>query len=160
MSFLAPAPVTDSGETIANDGFFPDIEIEALRLTQRLDGTVTPPRLRAEAVEAMASVNAALSRWRDARRADGFETLAEVTSVDGRAVEKIAGNSVLVHRYKRAVFCWAHASLIEKYRNFDATGAGVKLDDVTRPGADELRRDAAWAISDITGRRRTTVELI
>ncbi|VVD78589.1 head completion/stabilization protein [Pandoraea fibrosis] len=160
MAFLAPAPATDTGEVIKNDGFFPDIDIDAMRQTQRIDGTVTTPRLKAEAIEAMASINAALSDWRVARKAEGFGRLADVASLDGKPVETIDGKSIFFHRYTRAVFCWAHANLIERYRNFDATGAGVKLDDVTRPGADELRRDAAWAINDIAGRPRTTVDLI
>ncbi|MCI3205821.1 MULTISPECIES: head completion/stabilization protein [Pandoraea] len=160
MSFLAAAPTTDAGETVKNDGFFPDIDITTMRDTQRLDGTVTEPRLKAEVIEAMLYVNGALSNWRSQRVAEGFETLADVKTVGGRAVPEVAGTTAFVIRYTRAVFCWAHASLIERYRNFDATATARKEDDVTRPGADELRRDANWAINDITGATRSTVELI
>lgn len=160
MSFLAPAQTTDADETIENDGFFPDIDLSAMRDTQRLDGTVTAPRLKAEVVEAILSVNAALGAWRAKREAEGFATLADVSAVDGQPVPKVGGKRVHEHRYARAVYCWAHASLIERYRNFDATATARKDDDTTRPGADELRRDALWAINDILGQRRSTVELI
>lgn len=160
MSFLAPAPTTDDGVVIKNDGFFPDIDLDAMRDTQRLDGTVTAPRLQAEVLEAMLHANDELSAWRALREAEGYTSLADVKCVDGRPVPEVGGKTALELRYTRAVFCWAHANVIERYRNFDATGAGAKLDDATRPGADELRRDAAWAINDIAGVARTTVELI
>ncbi|AIU27193.1 hypothetical protein LV28_12255 [Pandoraea pnomenusa] len=160
MSFLAPAPTTDDGVVIKNDGFFPDIDLDAMRDTQRLDGTVTTVRLQAEVVEAMLHANAELSAWRALREAEGYTSLADVKRVDGRPVPEVGGKTALELRYTRAVYCWANANLIERYRNFDATATARKEDEVSRPGADELRRDAAWAINDIAGQRRITVELI
>ncbi len=160
MSFLAPAPIPDTGVSIKNDTFFPDIDLDAMRDVQRLDGTVTAPRLKAEVEEAMLYVNGALSTWRAQRTAEGYTSLADVKSVGGNPVAEIDGKTALELRYTRAVFCWANANLIERYRNFDATATGRKEDDAARPGADELRRDAAWAINDIAGVSRNTVELI
>ncbi|MCO1344221.1 head completion/stabilization protein [Burkholderia multivorans] len=54
----------------------------------------------------------------------------------------------------------AKATLIERYRDYDTTGDGARRADELEPQSDELRRDARWAISDIVGRPRVTVELI
>ncbi|TAL53833.1 head completion/stabilization protein [Pandoraea sp.] len=153
MSFIASSPGSPSRTLLANDGFFPAIDLAALRAVQRLDGTVTHERLAHETIEAMLAVNSELAAWRAAQQAAGHATLAEVPA---RAVD---GTSALVLRYRRAVYCLAHASLIERYRNFDATGARAEATSELPP-ADELRRDARWAVRDILGRARGTVALI
>ena len=120
----------------------------------RIDGTITPERLRDALIEAIASVNGELSAWRSARIAEGHATLADVPA------EKVANASIHVNRYQRAIGCIAKASLSERYRDFDTTAAGNKKADQLENPIDDLRRDARWAICDILGTRRTTVELI
>ena len=73
---------------------------------------------------------------------------------------KIDGESAHLHRYRRAVHCLAAAWLIERYRTIDATAAGDRKAEAENLGVEDLRRDARWAISDIQGAARTTVELI
>nr|WP_255315250.1 head completion/stabilization protein [Pandoraea pnomenusa] len=74
-------------------GFFPDIDLDAMRDTQRLDGTVTTVRLQAEVVEAMLHANAELSAWRALREAEGYTSLADVKRVDGRPVPEVGGKT-------------------------------------------------------------------
>ena len=52
------------------------------------------------------------------------------------------------------------ANLIEHYRDFDSTGDGHKAADKLELSADDLYRDARFAIRDIIGQSHTTVELI
>lgn len=160
MPFLATEAPAATETLVANDGFFPDVDPADLRDTQRLDGTVTAQRLQAEVVAAVIAINSQLDAWRSERVAEGFATLDAIDAIAGKPVAKIGGKSALVQLYTRAVYCTAHAVLIERYRNFDATATARKDDDVARPGAEELRRDALWAVNDILGKRRTTVELI
>ena len=156
MSFIAAAPVPApaANKPITNDGFFPDIDVDQAYAAMRLDGTVTPERLRASLVEAVLSVNAELQAWKAAQMAFGRETLANVPAA------KIDGQSAHLHRYQRAVHCLAAAWLIERYRTIDATATGDRKAEAENLGVDDLRRDARWAISDLTGVGRTTVELI
>lgn len=157
MSFIAAALVPtppQPGGTIDNDGFFPDIDVDQAYVAMRLDGTVPLERMRAALVEAVLSVNTELAAWKDARQAAGFGTLADVPAA------RVDGKSALVHRYLRATHCTAAAWLTERYRTFDATAAGDRKAEAENLGVDDLRRDARWAISDITGAARTTVELI
>ncbi len=56
--------------------------------------------------------------------------------------------------------CCTAAELTERYRSFDASdSANQRADDLT-PSIDELRRDQRWAIRDLKGESRVTVELI
>ncbi|OIT10256.1 head completion/stabilization protein [Ralstonia solanacearum] len=157
-SFIAVAPVPASaqpgGRAIGNDGFFPDIDVDQACAAMRLDGTVTPERLRAALVDAVLSVNDELAAWKARQLAAGFLALGAVPA------QQIDGQSRYVHRYLRAVHCTAAAWLIERYRSFDATAAGDRKAEVENTSVDDLRRDARWTISDIAGTPRTTVELI
>ncbi|HDR9470976.1 head completion/stabilization protein [Burkholderia multivorans] len=158
MSFVSTPPLAQPPHTaappIANDAFYPDVSLEHARDTMRLDGSVTDARLRHEMLAAIASVNDELRTARTAWRDAGFARLADVPA------DQLDGESVLLQHYRRAVYCLAKATLIERYRDYDTTGDGARRADDLEPQSDELRRDARWAISDIVGRPRVTVELI
>jgi hypothetical protein len=155
MSFIATEDTaTPLPDTLANASFYPDIDLQDLRDAMRLDGTVTPARLRHAAVEATASVNDELRAWRLTQQNAGHARLADVPA------EKIDDDTVLVARYLRAVYCLTKANLTERYRDFDATHDGHARAAELESPIDDLRRDARWAITDILGTRRTSVELI
>lgn len=156
MSFLAnpPAPATDAEKPLANDGWFPDIDLALLRATARLDGTVTVDRLRHSATSAIASINDELAAYKAAQLAVGHARLDDVPAM------RIGAQSVQVLHYLRAVYSYTQADLVERYRDFDTTGAGDKLAEKLEARSGDLRRDVRWAISDLLGIRRTTVELI
>ena len=156
MTFLAtqsPPATADEGP-LENDGWFPDIDMQALRKTARLDGTVTPERLRHASQMAVMSVNSELGSWADLQRQAGHASLLDVPAT------QLGQKSWLELCYLRAVYSAVQADLVEAYRNQDTTGAGDKKADAMEPKADEYRRNMRWAISDMLGIRRTTVELI
>lgn len=71
----------------------------------RIDGTVINERLKQAVIEAMATVNADLKAYRlNAEQAQK----ANLQACDD---EQINGESVLVYKYKRAVYCPAVANL-------------------------------------------------
>lgn len=153
MSFIAKADA--AAETpITNDGFFPDIDPVDAREVLRMDGTVTAERLSHSLIDAIATVNDEVGAWKATQIAAAHLTLADVPA------SEINGDSILVHRYKRAVYALTKANLTERYRDFDSTNAGNKKADQMETPIDDLRRDARWAISDILGIGRNTVELI
>ncbi|OHX20447.1 head completion/stabilization protein [Chromobacterium sphagni] len=148
------APIANDGQPIKAAYFWPEIDPAHARAAMRLDGTVTAPRLRHALVEAVAGVNQELSGWRQIRTAAGASQLAEV------AAEQIDGESVLVQRWRRAVYATTAAELAERYRSFDTTGAGRQRADDLDSTADDLRADARAAIRAILAVGRATVELI
>jgi hypothetical protein len=72
----------------------------------------------------------------------------------------IGDTSRLVLLYQRAVYATAKAELIERYRDFDSTDAGQRRAEAMELSVDDYRRQARYAIRDILGRPRATVELL
>ncbi|MDR5883602.1 head completion/stabilization protein [Caballeronia sp. LZ032] len=156
-SFIAtaePNPPTPDAATIENDGFFPDISLDELRASTRLDGTVTHERLREATIDAVASVNAELYTWRVEQLAAGHTTLADVPA------PRVAGESVQLGRYRRAVFNMTHADLTERYRDWDTTKSGGQKAEDLEATICSARRNVRWALNDLRGIARSTVELI
>lgn len=157
-SFLASTPaeptsLDDPQGTIENDGWFPDIDVNKAIHAMRLDGTVTPVRLREALVASIISVNRQLQGWQ-LQQAGSYTTMAEIPA------PSVDGVKTLISLYHRAVYCTAKADLIERYRDFDTTSEGNKKTDLLDPSIEEQRRNAQWAIADIKGETRVTVELI
>lgn len=156
MSFIATAPSSTpapEAAIVTNDGFFPDIDLDQLREHMRLDGTVTHVRLRDAAIAAVISVNGELEAWKVAQLAAGVTSLANT-------LPKIGGVSAKVTQYQTAVYRTAKADLTERYRDYDTTKSGeAKAEQLVDTVGDD-RRAARWAISDLQGKRRSTIELI
>ncbi|PUA16813.1 head completion/stabilization protein [Glaciimonas sp. PCH181] len=161
MSFMAVAPISPQQETdttvVENDGWFPDIALHHMRDAMRLDGTVTTPRLVQAVAEAILHVNRELDQWQNAQLDAGYSTLEAVPA------KKINRESKLLIHYRRAVYSTAKADLLEKYRDYDSTGASMtdkKSTEFLDNAPGEQRRNAHWAIADIVHRHHLTVELI
>lgn len=153
-AFVAGGGIPTDAYPITNAEFWPDIDGQDLRAAMRINASVTDARLEVAVVGAMLSTNAELGGYREARRAEGYESLAQVPS------EKIQNTSQLLHLYRRVVYCRALAELVERYTSFDATNSGDQKVTEEETSADQLRRDARWAVRDILGVSRTTVETL
>ncbi|MBU1350625.1 MAG: head completion/stabilization protein [Gammaproteobacteria bacterium] len=160
MSFVSTAkpPVVGTETPVENHPWFPAISPDALRKTCRLDGTVTPDRLRLAVVTALRSVNGELREWREAQQAGGYDSLAAVPC------DQLDGESEHLARYRQAVYSHVLADMAEAYRDISTTpssdGKGDRIKEKTESRADAHRQTMRWAISDILGIGRTTVELI
>lgn len=147
-------PTVEFDETITNNGFFPDIGLLEVRNAMRIDGTVINQRLKQAVIEAMATVNADLKAYRlNAEQAQK----ANLQACDD---EQINGESVLVYKYKRAVYCLAVANLYERYRSYDSTKDGHDKAEELESTAGDLKRDYHFAVRDILGGNRLIAELI
>lgn len=152
--FIANGTAPAAEADLATDEFWPTIDIKALRAAVRVAGEVPADRLRAAVVGAVIAVNDELHEWSQQHTAAGITTLAEVQA------PSIDGKSRLVQLYLRAVYSATAVEVHERYRSYDATAQGSQRADDLAPIIDELRRDQRYAISDILGTRRVTVELI
>lgn len=155
--FIAGAQVPrDSvpGSHINSNLFWPSINLDSMRETLRIDSSVTEARLETAVVAAIICVNRDLAKWRMAQQARGFTLLADVPA------DELLTSSERVHLYVRAVECAAGAEVCERYRGYDSTASGSKNADETAPTIDDYRRDQRWAVRDLLGLSRTTVELL
>lgn len=161
MFVATSSPPTAAIEpVIENDGWFPSMEPAAVRGACLLDGTVTAERLRPALIDAMLTINRQLQRWADTQRAQGHASLADVPG------PRIAGESARLLHYRRAVHACLQADLAEAYRIQSdlpgGTGAGKKdtVHEALAVRQDEHRRNQRWAVADLMGTPRSTVELI
>lgn len=147
-----PAPLEEA--LIRNNGWWPNVDPETVRQTARLDGTVTPARLRQAIVMAVADCNTELAAWQLLQQADGVASAAALPG------PQVAGRPIAIAYYMQAIVSHVQAGLAERYRDVDTTGAGDKKATELESTADAHRRNLRWAISSICGRPRCTVELI
>ncbi|MEX3556373.1 MAG: head completion/stabilization protein [Burkholderia gladioli] len=140
---------------IPGDGWYPDIDMRHARAALRLlDGTVTDARLVDALLEAIAHTRDVLRDWRATQESKG------ATGLDGTDAARVGTENIQIQRYRRAVYGWALALLVERYRGYDTSRDGMRRADAIDNVSDEARRDAYWALSDLMKRRRVTVDLI
>ncbi len=156
MSFLATQspPAADEERPVANDGWFPDLRPAQIRALARLDGTVTPARLRGAIATAMAEVNAQLADYKARHLAAGA---CDLECVPG---PEVGDEPVALLHYRNAIASHLQAHLAEQYRSFDTTASGDKNAEALEATTAQHRRNLHWAIAALCGRPRTTVELI
>lgn len=162
MSAFVPLPEAaeyPAPAALASDGFFPAIDLEVLRTSVRIDPTVTPTRLRESALDSVLSIARDLHAWRIEQVAAGYETLAEVPNPFGPQLvaEGLAWSTVT---YLRAVASLTAADLADRGRDAGATQAGQDRADELETAADVHRRNHRWALTDLLGVGRSTIELI
>ena len=120
----------------------------------RLDQSITPERLREALINAMISTNLANKQWGAEQQAAGHATLADIPA------DQIDEISIKVTLYKRAVYCFAKAELIERYSDFDATLTGTQRSDEMADTVEDYRRQGIKAMRECKEEPITTVELI
>lgn len=156
MSFVASSNPTQQthSTTIANAAFFPNLTLEEFRTAMKVDAIATTERAAHALRAAVIEVNNRLSKWLTDQVNLGYSKIDEVP----RKPEEIEGQKTFL--YLRAVWSLAKANLIERYRDYDTTKSGQDKADALSESADDYRRDSAWAINDLIGAPRSTVELI
>lgn len=152
--FIAINPGNKNEGTITNNAFFPDIVLSHVRESQSLDSTVTTERLKQAVLLAISRTNQDLLEWRLEQQACGYHSINQVPG------EQVNGENLFIHQYRHAIYCLANAFVIEKYRNFDATAQGIKKTEAIIETANDLYREARYAIRDILGIAYSTFALV
>ncbi|MGC1010023.1 head completion/stabilization protein, partial [Pantoea agglomerans] len=109
-------------------------------------------RLRLAVKTAISEVNAELYDWRAAQMTAGFKALADVPA------ESLDGESEKITAYLAAVSALTAATIVERYRGYDASG--TKKAGEIEASADEYWRDARFSISRIAGKPGCIVDLL
>ncbi|MGJ8526866.1 hypothetical protein LMG33818_002629 [Halomonadaceae bacterium LMG 33818] len=151
---------------IANTGFWPDIDPNDFRTVHRITDTVTNARVETALRAAMSITNRVLEAWRarffskNPPQTPIPQTLSDVTLYSWMPPGGLVGH------YVRAVYAEAHAQILDRYRDYDATGPARREGqsrthtDPRMDTAASYRQDANWSITEILNRPHTTVELI
>ncbi|QEW06366.1 head completion/stabilization protein [Nitrincola iocasae] len=151
--FVANTPSLEEPD-ILNSAFWPEISLTDCRAVMRIGSEITPERLREALINGIIDANSDLAAWRFQQEQAGHPELSAVPA------EQVDNISIKVTLYRRAVYNFAKAELTERYRDYDSTLQGGDRADNLDPTIDQYRRQAILAIRQISGRQRTTVELI
>ena len=157
MSFVAlpPAPTSPDNAVVAGDGWYPDIDCNAMRDALRISDQVTHPRLVAAIEGGLFTLEGELAFWRATQESAGAAAL-----VDVEPDREVAGQHRLTLLYTRAVRFSAAAELAELHRDLSATTDGQTRAEPQMLTAEDYRKRATQAVRDILGQPRTAVELI
>ena len=157
MSFVAlPAsPISPASSVVAGDGWYPDIDVNAMRDALRITDLVTHTRIVGAIEGGLLTVEGELAYWRATKEADGLQSLEEVDPD-----RTIGGDHRLTVLYVRAVRFHAAAELAELHRDLSATTDGQTRAEPQLLTAEEYRKLATQAVRDILGVPRVAVELI
>lgn len=158
MSFVASPPPSIipsvAPDQVEGDGWWPGVSIADFRASARIPEAVTAIRVRDALAAAMLTVDSELTKWRAAHEAAGRADLAAVPSPEFAGERR----AVLLHR--RAVYAHAAADLADTHSDISLTPAGRDRREERAASADELRRNATFAIRDLLGRTRSKSVLI
>lgn len=159
--FVSLPPLTDNEvatprppEVVANDGFWPDIDMVQLREAIRLDTTIPTNRLIDAVRNAMLDLNRQFDPWRTTIGL-GYGALHAVPP--RRMIGEVSDYVLL---YTRALYSLVGADLGERLLSQMATAAGDDRRDSLSSEISQHRRNARWAVSDFIGRRRVVCELL
>lgn len=149
------ADITPEGKMLACGPFWPDVDLNHFRDSQRIGGTlIAEPRVEMALQDAVLTADGDLANWRAAQVAEGHSALDAVPS------DMMGGQHRLALLWRQAVYALATADLIETHRDVTATGNGQSRGDALDDRAEDHRRKAIHAIRAIKGVMRTAVELI
>lgn len=149
----APA-APPAADVVTFDGWWPDMNITAVRQAVRIDTSVSPERLRDAVRHAMLDIAKELRAWRAEQVAAGRTSLADVPG--GLEVD---GESELVMRFNRAVYSVVGGDVGERQLGQGLTQAGADRAQQLAADVDVHVRNVRWAVRDFLGLPRIRARL-
>lgn len=143
-----------TGEIIENQPFWPDFDLYEFSVNYRVPNELNRGTVKEHLVQAMTDINLRLSDFEAENRARGYEDLIEI------AAEQIAGESILIVLYRRAVFCRAKASICRDYPTIDRREPADNQAKSAPETETAYLRFADEAIRQMLNESDITVELI
>lgn len=151
----ADPPQPPAGDVVVCDGWWPSINLAAVRDAQRVGTTVTPQRLRDVIQVAMMDLARELAGWRAEQEAAGRNALADVP---GRRM--IAGESDYIVLWRRGILAIAGGELSERQLGQSTSPAGMDRAEQNSQDIDVHQRNVSFAVRDFLGRPRIIAEAI
>jgi len=157
MSFVAvpPSPASPPASIVPGDGWWPEIDCNALRETLQLGTPVTHARLVGAIEGGLLTIEGQLSAWRATHEADGMASLAAI-----EPERKIGSRHRLTVLWTRAVTFATAAELLDQPPDTSATGEAQNRAGNQYLTAADYHKRATQAVRDILGVSRVAVDLI
>ena len=148
-----PTPSEQEEVVVGNIPFFPDISLNALRASVRIDQVIENGQLQHIVEQALIVINDKLAAWVDEQILAGVESLASIPST-GYAVSRE------VRLYLQAVYQQAKYDLLENYRDYDSSHQGHENADNMQGRLDHCLIQIDDAVTALKGKKPTRVVLI
>ncbi len=153
MSFSGKVKQTIE-KTIDNQPFFPALELAEFISSYRIPDDLPESTVTSLLVNAMILVNSRLLEYRTTQQAAGIKTLTDVPS------ETVAGESIQLILYRRAVFCQGKANILRDFPSIDRRAAAENQAKSSEETEDRYLEFTDQAIQQFLGLGGIDVELI
>ncbi|WP_321863274.1 head completion/stabilization protein [Pseudomonas paraveronii] len=153
MSFSG-RPTTLIAQPIANDGFWPDLDVAEFQRGYRLPAEYLVELLVDGIALAMGEVNHDLARRKAQWQAVG---ITHVASADPMVLPE---RTFMAASYKRAVYCRAKAYLLSQFATFIRRESAENLAKEAPETAERFLAFSQQGVRLIQGRSRVTAELV
>ncbi len=137
--------------TVANDGWYPDLDVDDFKARTGHGDVFTTVRLDEVMQAAMIEVNNSIKAWR------ATQTAARLSDVPA---PQYGDTSEKVILYRTAVFARVRAQLLGTTRDYDSTKSGHARADTLEDTAETYLQQSAEALARLTDGARMVVELI
>ena len=149
--FVGQKAVTDRDSFVANELFYPVIDINDFRARRQLDDSHSTDRVVDALQQAIAQVNSELAEWSCAQVKRGYDTLQSVPGA------QLGSCNTNILAYNRAVYSTAQAILNRRW--WEVSNTTVSANQATRDSlanaCDDLERERWEALQQIRGEPRT-----
>jgi hypothetical protein len=152
MAIFGGLPQDYSSIPITNDGWWPDTDVADFQCQRSIPASIKPETVTNALLTAIGEANAELASYKTDQEAKGYQSASHVPGPS-------AGNlNQLSAQYLKVIFARAKAELIGEITSAEREKAnpGQQSED-TR---ERLLAEAAFAIRNILGYPRVTVDLI
>ncbi|MBL4761383.1 MAG: head completion/stabilization protein [Gammaproteobacteria bacterium] len=140
---------------ITNDGFFPDVVLGDFQRDYRIPTKYEQETVTDKLLISIVRINEQLEEQQALWILEGFGTLEAVTS------KEVNGISILIIRYKEAVFCYAKALLIAEFASINRKDSALNITTDIEPIDTHWKTRSSKAVRRLLGRKTTiSVELL
>lgn len=154
MSVIIRHPVTDKQLTVANNEFFPDIDVSSVRREYTIDDRTDDQELIRIIQSNLMRVNDDLNAWVCDKLAQGYNTLEAVPAA------QLGDDSVLSLSYQQAVCYGVKADVMRAKLDYDLTAKGDQEADEREDKAMHYTAEATRALRRLLGRGHISVKRI
>lgn len=153
MSTFIPTPATQDDVIVANRTFYPDISLNALRASVRIDQFIDNAQLQHIVEQALIIINDQLQLWMDEKILAGVVSLGSIPA-NGYSVSRS------MRLYLQAVYQQCKYDLIQQYRDYDSSHKGHNNADNMQGRLEHCLVQIDEAVTALKGNKLTRVVLI
>lgn len=154
MSVVIRHPTTDKQLIVANNTFFPDIDVNSVRREYTIDDRTDDQELIRIIQSNLMRVNGDLKVWVRDKISQGYDTLESVPA------DPLGNDSVLILSYQHAVCYGVKADVMRGKLDYDLTAKGDQEADEREDKAMHYTAESTRALRRLLGRGHISVKRI